>query len=230
MELYDLSKSLHYAIGVIALGTFWSAALLRKGSPLHKRIGKIYLLAMVGIIFSAGLMTVVATLRDPGPRDAFLAYLLIITGTGCWLFWRAIEDKREFRRYTGPVYRVLAVINPLAGLSILVIGLLIHSILLAGFSAVGILLGLGMFRLLRSGPTHSLWWRQEHINAMLGNGIATHIAFLSIGLPKLLPMLAGPQLQMFAWFGPLMIALLLRIWLSRKYAPSTSHAALPAKA
>ena len=27
---------------------------------------------------------------------------------------------------------------------------------------------------------------------MIGNGVATHIAFLAIGLPKLLPSLAGP--------------------------------------
>jgi hypothetical protein len=54
---------------------------------------------------------------------------------------------------------------------------------------------------------------------MLGNGIATHIAFLSIGLPKLLPMLAGPTLQNVAWLGPLVAASLAGIYLTRKYLP-----------
>ncbi len=218
MELYSITKSLHYLVGVAALASFWIAAFTRKGSPVHKFVGKIYLLAMCAIIATALVFTVVGTLDDPGPMDAFLAYLVVITATSCWLSWRAVRDKRDFARYTGPVYRVLAVLNLLAGAGIFSVGLAIGSVLLSGFSLVGFLLGIGMIRLRRGGPKHPQWWRQEHMNAMLGNGVATHIAFLAIGLPKILPMLAGPTLQMLAWFGPLVIAFVLQIWLGRKYA------------
>ena len=54
---------------------------------------------------------------------------------------------------------------------------------------------------------------------MIGNGVATHIAFLSIGLPKLLPMLSGPVLQNLAWLGPLMLSIIAGIYLNRKYMP-----------
>ena len=219
MELYDLTKLLHYGIGVLALGAFWTAAFARKGSPLHRTVGKVYLLAMSGIVLTAAVITVLATLRRPGVTSVFLAYLLVITGTGCWLAWRAVRDKRDFARYTGPVYRTLAVLNIASGLSVLAVGLKVGSVLFAGFSLIGVLTGIGMIRLRRNGPAHAMWWRQEHINAMLGNGVATHIAFLSIGLPKILPMLAGPRLQLIAWFGPLVVATVLGIWLKRKYTP-----------
>jgi hypothetical protein len=223
MDIYTLTKTLHAAVGVAALATFWTAGLTRKGSPVHKAAGKIYLITMTVILATAAVLTVLGTLRDPGPMDAFLGYLIVITGTACWQSWRAIRDKRDFKRFTGPVYRVLEVLNPLAGIGILIVGLTIESVLLAGFSIVGISTGIGMYRLRRNGPTHALWWRWEHISAMLGNGVATHIAFLSIGLPKLMPMLAGPTLQMLAWFGPLTLATVLGIWLKRKYAPVGAH-------
>ncbi len=222
MEVYSITKSLHYLVGVAALASFWIAAFTRKGSPVHKTVGKIFLLSMCAIIATALVFTVLGTLNGPGPRDAFLAYLVVITATTCWLSWRAIRDKRDFARYTGPVYRVLAVLNVLAGAGIFTIGISIGSVLLSGFSMVGLLLGFGMLRLRRRGPTHPQWWRQEHMNAMLGNGVATHIAFLSIGLPRILPSLAGPTLQMLAWFGPLLVAFALQIWLGRKYAVQKS--------
>ncbi len=230
MEFYAITKSLHYLVGVLALTTFWIAAFTRKGSPLHKAVGKLYLLAMCAIVVTAMVFTGYGVMSDPGPMDAFLAYLVVITATSCWLSWRAIRDKRDFARYTGPVYRVLAVLNLLAGAGIFTIGIAIGSLLLTGFSMVGFLLGFGMLRLRRRGPAHPQWWRQEHMNAMLGNGVATHIAFLSIGLPRILPTLAGPTLQMLAWFGPLLVAFVLQIWLGRKYAVPKSLPARPADA
>jgi uncharacterized membrane protein len=221
MSIYRLTVNLHYLIGLVALSTFWIAAFTRKGSPVHKLVGKIYLLAMTGIVSSAALMTVISTIRDPGPMDAFLGYLLIITATGVWTSWRAIRDKRDFARYTGPVYRVLTIINPIAALAVLAIGISIGSVLLSGFSVVGFFIGFGMWRLRRNGPPHALWWRNEHFTGMIGNGVATHIAFLAIGLPKVLPMLAGPTLQNLAWFGPLVVATVVGAWLTRKYTPKT---------
>ena len=44
----------------------------------------------------------------------FLAYLLVITATGVWTAWRAIRDKHDASRYTGPVFRGLAWLSLLA--------------------------------------------------------------------------------------------------------------------
>ena len=49
----------HIAAGSIALLTFWIAAIARKGSPMHKRIGKYYLMAMIGIVATALPMALV---------------------------------------------------------------------------------------------------------------------------------------------------------------------------
>lgn len=49
MTAYQTLVACHAAIGTIALAAFWSAAFLRKGSPLHRRAGQLFLLAMGGI-------------------------------------------------------------------------------------------------------------------------------------------------------------------------------------
>jgi len=98
-------------------------------------------------------------------------------------------------------------------------------VIFVAFSLVGLLGGFGMLRFARQAPTNPRWWMQEHLGAMIGNGVATHIAFLGIGLPKILPMLAGPTLQNLSWLAPLAMAVLARIWLGRKYLPAAPQKA-----
>lgn len=223
MELYDLMKYIHIGFGTIALVTFWLSGFSRKGSPVHKTSGKLYLLAMTGILFSAAAMLPGFADRQHPVATAFLGYLLVITGTGVWCSWRAIRDKHDWVRYTGPVYRILMALNGLSGLAIAYIGLLVTTrmqLVFVAFSLIGILGAIGMWRFSRQKPTDPRWWLKEHFGAMIGNGVATHIAFLSIGLPKLLPMLSGPLLLNLAWLGPLSLSIVAGMYLNRKYMPA----------
>lgn len=55
---------------------------------------------------------------------------------------------------------------------------------------------------------------------MLGNGIATHVAFLAIGLPRLLPAIDGTALQYAAWFGPVGVAIIAKRVIDRRSLPA----------
>ena len=223
MEHYDLVKFAHAGIGALALATFWLSGLCRKGSPLHKASGKVYLLAMAGILLSAIPMTVAFYTRQHPVAAAFLAYLLVITATSVWCSWRAVRDKRDWAAYTGPVYRVLVALNFLSGLGIAYIGLFVTdrmALIFTAFSLIGIVNAVRMWRFACHAPAQPNWWLHQHLCAMIGNGVATHIAFLSIGLPKLLPMLSGPALQNLAWLGPLTVSVFAGVYLTRKYTPA----------
>ena len=220
MEHYDLVKFTHAGIGALALVTFWLSGMARKGGPVHKVSGKLYLLAMTGILLSALPMTVAFYTRQHPVAAAFLAYLLVITTTSVWTSWRAVKDKKDWARFTGPVYRVLMVANLLSGLAIAYIGLFVTNqmaLIFTAFSLIGLMNAVDMWRFSRSAPSDSRWWLKKHFSAMIGNGVATHIAFLSIGLPKLLPMLSGPLLQNAAWLGPLSLSVVAGFYLNRKY-------------
>lgn len=223
MTFYKLLTFFHIAFGTLALISFWTAGLARKGSPLHVRSGKMYLLSMAALLLPSVPMSVIILIRGNPVSGSFLLYLVLITLTAVWLSWRAIRDKRDWAKYTGPVYRVLMWANLLAGLAMVVVGLGFAKqmqVIIASFSLIGISTFVRLYRFSRQPPSEPRWWMRQHLNAMLGNGVATHIAFLSIGMPRLLPMISGPMQANLAWLGPIVVALLAGAYLGRKYLGS----------
>src|SRR5690606_11875673 len=216
MPGYASFLALHIAAGTVALAGFWLAAALRKGSPRHRLAGRVYLLAMVLVVATGVPLTLQFLLDGRTTFGAFLAYLRLLVSTTVWLAWRAIRDRADPARYLGRAYHVLAVANPAAGLAMLWLGLDRGQPLLAGFSLVGILIGADMLRRRRIIPTQPRWWMEEHYGAMVGNGAATHIAFLAIGLPRLLPVLQGPAWFYLAWFGPVVLSVVATVWRARR--------------
>lgn len=225
MAGYSFFLALHVSAGVLALVTFWLNAGLRKGGRVHRLVGRVYLLAMTAIALS-GIPLIVQRLIDGHPvTAAFLAYLVVLTVTATWLLWRAPRDRQSPQRYTGPVFGALAGLNLFAGAAVLLLGLHVGAALLIGFSLVGLVTGLDMLRRRARIAQRPMWWREEHYTAMLAAGVATHIAFLSLGLPRLLPAVSGTALHYAAWFGPLVVALGAKLWLDRRYRPGRPAAA-----
>lgn len=217
MSAYSMTVLMHSSLGAAALVTYWVAALAKKGSGPHKLAGKVYVAVMIGLLIPAVPLSINVFRHFSTNFGAFLFYLLVITGTALWQGWYATRNKRDFSRYTGPGYRRLAWLNIASGLAVLGLGIATTSPIFLGFSLVGLLGGRSMLRLAKAGPAHPRWWMEQHLGAMLGCGVATHIAFLQIGLPRLMPSLAGPVMQNVAWLGPLVVAALARVWLGRKY-------------
>jgi hypothetical protein len=218
MDAYTLAVTLHLAAGTVALVTFWSAALARKGSPLHIVVGRSYLVAMIIVLLtSAGLAAAFIASGRPA-IGTFLGYLVVITATACWLAWRAIRTKHAPAEYFGAGFRRLGWLNLSAGLVVFGIGVKLGIALLMIFSWVGILGGAAMLRQARHPPaTKRRWWLREHYFNVLGMGVATHIAFLGLGLNRLLAPLGIQPPQMIAWMLPLAVAVLAGFWLERRY-------------
>jgi hypothetical protein len=225
MDAYRLAVYFHLAAGTLALVTYWGAALARKGSPLHVGIGRVYLLAMVVVLVTAAGLAVTFVLRGRPGIGVFFGYLVVITATACWLAWRAIRSKRSPAAYFGPGFRRLGWLNLGAGLLTFAIGLKLGVTLLMVFSWIGILGGTGMLFQARRPPlTDRRWWLRAHYFNMLGNGVATHIAFLGLGLNRLLAPIDVQPPQLLAWTLPLAVAFLAGIWLDRRYAPNRAAA------
>ena len=117
MNLHTLSFYTHAGLGMLALATFWIAGLSRKGSPVHRAAGKVYLPAMAGLLLAAVPLALAAFPHRP-VIGSFLCYLLVITVTSVWCSWRAVKDKKDWARYTGPVFRGLMWLNLASALAI----------------------------------------------------------------------------------------------------------------
>ncbi len=223
-NVYQSLVFVHVVCGVVALITFWMAAFAKKGSPLHVRVGKVYMLSMLGIVITAMPMATIIASRGNQGTAVFLAYLVVITASSMWVGRRAIRSKRDQSAFRGQGYVAVAVLNLAASIATFVVGLQISEVLLMGFSTVGMHNGTQML-IRRFRPlTITRWWMKEHIAAMLGCGVATHIAFLAIGMNRIVDMIGIKPpgwYGLIAWFGPLVVAVACGFWLTRKYVPKT---------
>lgn len=232
-SLYPILVSLHGLAGAASLLSFWLAAFARKGGPLHRGSGKIYLVAMLGICITAVPMAANFFLRGQIGIGTFLAYLVVITATSMWLGWRAIRRKRDQAAFRDRRYAVVGAVNLATALLVLAVGIAKGNPLLIGFSVVGAFLGAGMLRRLWRPIDAGNWWLQEHYGAMLGCGTATHVAFFAIGLKSLLAafgvQLTG-SLQLLPWALPVLVSVIAGALLDRRYAKKPAVTTTPAVA
>lgn len=228
MTIYDVIRCTHIFAGTIALASFWTAATLRKGSGGHRTVGQTFLIAMAVVALTGVGLAAAAFGRGDLVLGTFLIYLVLITSTACWVAWRAVRDKSDFKRFAGPLYRWLAWAHIVMGVVVLVVGIRFGQFIVAALSAVGLVVGPVMLGLVRNQPTSRQWWLSRHYGSIVGAGAGTHVAFLNFGLARLLQPEFGQMAQRLSWLVPFAIALLARWWLNRKYGPR--HAARATRA
>ena len=134
----------HVAAGTVALAAYWTAGLAKKGSPLHRRAGQVFLLAMLGILASGVPLVLAALARGQENAAAFLGYLLLLVAQGCWSAWRAVRDRRTPQRYFSPVFWSLTGATVVAGAAMVWLGVHIGQPIFAVF-------GLGISTASRAG-------------------------------------------------------------------------------
>ncbi len=207
----------HIVAGVVALLAFWVAALSRKGSRPHRFAGRVHLLAILMVVLTALPLTLVALLRGNLVTAAFLSFLVVLVSHNSLVAWRAVRLKRNFDRFINLTYRVGALLTGLAGLGVIVLGAIHGSVILLAFGAVGPLAAFGSVRMIRDPAPPANWWLREHLGAMIGNGIAVHIAFLQIGLGRWLRGLDYNVIIQLSWLLPLFAGVVAGLWMSRKW-------------
>ncbi len=232
--MHGIVLALHTAVGAVALLGFWIAALARKGSRPHRLAGRVYLWAMAAILLSAVPLVLSIFRNGNAVSGVFFLDLLVLVGTSVVVAPRAIRYKQDFDAFRGGLYRLLSGAQLGAGTITAGIGLWAQQPLLGVFGLLGAALSVRMLRLQRLRAPPPGWWLREHFTAMIGNGVATHVAFLSIGLLRVLPHDLAVQVQHLniAWFGPLGVSLGAGIWLNlrhrRRFASRTRPAAAAA--
>jgi hypothetical protein len=211
----------HAVAGTLALGLFWLAAASRKGSWLHRKLGQCYLVAMALIVITAVPLVASSYLRGQLIAALFLAYLVLLVSLGCRNALMAIRCRRSPERFTGRDLQILALLTGLAGLLVVAVGWHHQVWILIIFGLIGpinLVQAIRLIRRQRQGiKLAPNWWLKEHYGAMIGNGVATHIAFFQIGLTRAFPNLELGVVQPLAWFGPLLAAVLASLWLDRRY-------------
>ncbi len=203
--LLDVVLVAHVVGGTVGLLSFWVPAFARKGGPLHRKAGRIYVRGM-GVVTITGVpLSLAAYTAGNWIGGTFLLYLVVVTGTALYTGLRALRSKAGPHLFLTHVHHGLAWLNLLAGASVLILGVGTRTWLLAGFSLIGLLTGIGMLQFIRKPPTDPRYWWYEHMGGMIATGIAAHVAFLNFGARRMIPGYSLGDWGMLAWFVPVIV-------------------------
>jgi hypothetical protein len=221
---YSLLLGAHVACGIGGLVALPVPIVARKGSPLHRNVGRVFVAAMVGAAVSGLALSALWILvpervhpADPGDDPvahaaalrmygAFLAYLGWLIASSAWTGMRAlrrIEGRWADRTFAGGLVA--------GGVALVGLGLVEQSWLFLAYGALGTLFGARDLQ--RSlGPLGNR--RELHARAMLGTAIAGVTAFLALGARRWVevPDLLAPVV----WLGPTVLGIPLSSWLVRR--------------
>ncbi|MBY0562926.1 MAG: hypothetical protein K2P58_01970 [Hyphomonadaceae bacterium] len=203
--LHEIARWAHVGVGALAFASLWTAGFSRKGGLLHRRAGATYVWTMVLVLATAAVLTLTTLSRGQWMGAVFLAYLLTITATALWMGRRALDFKGDALGYTRGLFLPVGVLNIIAALGAIGVGLVAQQPFIAGVSIVGLLIGFGAIGMWRKPPDHPRFWLKEHFGGMIGAGIATHVAFASIGLRQLFPEADTSVITIWPWLGPLIV-------------------------
>jgi hypothetical protein len=206
-RLLDVLAAVHVAGGAVSLVFFWIPAFAKKGGPLHRRAGRVYVRAMTAVVATSVPLSLVSFVRGNWVAGTFLLYLFVITSTALYSGTRALKAKAGPHEFITPWYVASAWATLLGGVTVLVVGLATQTWLLAGFSLIGLTAGPAALRFIRNPPTHSRYWWFEHFGGMIGTGIAAHVAFLNFGAQRLIPGFNLGDWGMLAWFVPVVVGI-----------------------
>ena len=237
-SLHALLVNVHIAVGALVLVLFWVPAFARKGSPLHVKVGKVYVTSMYVVVVTAFVASVIV-LADPigirrpgeshGPAETaelaarfqmmslFLLMLSVLVFTSLRHGILALRQRTVPGSLARPAHRVLIGALGVLGLIVGILGLVNSAVLLIIFGGISLAAATGMFRdTLVERPDRKAQLI-AHLNGLIGSGIGVYTAFFAFGGSRLLGEILTGYWQAIPWVLPAIIGTIVINRLERSY-------------
>ncbi|MEM1180747.1 MAG: hypothetical protein AAGM22_20545 [Acidobacteriota bacterium] len=222
MELLrEFSRWSHVIVGFTGLAAFWFPVFARKGGPLHRRAGRVFMLSGYWVTGSAALSCTLMTYkifsRDLVAENtntlaslAFLAYLAWVTFAMLRYSLGVLNTKKDPTQLDTPGWRFLAYSTIAASAAIIAYAALIPSpwsIILYALSPIGFGTGFPMLYYMAGRIESKKAWFYEHLSATLAAGIAFHTAFAVFGASRLFGVPSDGLLRVLPWILPSVVGI-----------------------
>ncbi|HAP02417.1 MAG TPA: DUF2306 domain-containing protein [Bacteroidetes bacterium] len=188
----------HAALGGVALLSGFISLIVIKGNTLHRITGKIFFYAMLS---GASLGIIISVL--PQHKNPFLFSIGIFSSYMILSGKRILALKKLFKGEKPALTEFfLPGIMIITGAGMLIYGCKMkmndnnNGIVLIVFAAIGIMMSIRDFLMLRSKPADKKFWLYQHITKMTGGYIAAVTAFIVVN--EILP-------GLFGWLTPTVV-------------------------
>lgn len=213
--IHQAALYLHIAGGAVALPLFWVPVFARKGSSIHKQIGRYFALLM----YAAGISGLVLSLMDwlwpqalhadnsvsvVRSRAFFLFSLSLLVLATTRHGWLAITHKDNRQPLRQPLQLLLTGLLLVSGLLLLWQGLANGNMIHLAFGVLEVALSVGLLHYTFKKNTQPREWWTEHLGGLIASGIGAYTAFVVVGAASLTGSLFSqwPWLPVLVWVGP----------------------------
>jgi hypothetical protein len=207
----------HLLAGGLTFLFFWGAVLTVKGSPIHRKWGRLFFVSLLPVGLSVGAILILRSdTFDPTRMVQFIYLLLCLLTVGA-VGWTAIRWKNHLDRFRGWHFRVLGPAMFLSGAAVLVAGAASDQPLAMILSSIGLVYGAAMIRFAWiTAPLHPKWWLGWHLNSVLLLSSAVHGTLLAVIYRTLVDANGFDAAQLVTQPATLLLALALRIYIGRQ--------------
>lgn len=229
MTIFEFALNAHILAGTVVLAAFWIAALAAKGSTVHRRGGRVYVLAMVALLALTLVMTAGMVLDGDPRRAMFNVYVSLISVASVWIAWSSIRWKNDIGRYLGWPYKAICIALFAYGGFVLSLAPRMPEparvAMVFAFAVLGLGIATAMAWRWWKRADSPRWWLAEHLTGMGINFAATHASFSILAGGSVFPALKDPWTRTGILAAWMVSALVVRLWAGRRFG---LHGATPA--
>ena len=239
--LHTWLVTVHIAVGSAVLVLFWIPAFAKKGSPLHVRIGRIYVISMYVVVVTAFIASLIVLadpigIRRPGQTldtattahlaarirlfSLFLLMLSVLVFASLRHGICALRERHEPGTLRRSGHRALLGVLGALALVVGFLGIRNGAMLLIIFSGISLAGAIGMFRDTRVENPDRRAQLIAHLNGLIGSGIGVYTAFFAFGGSRLLGEILTGDWQVVPWLLPAIIGMFAISRLERPYRRS----------
>ncbi len=214
---------IHIPFGTLGLILFWIPVGLKKGSPMHRKVGWYYYISMWIVLVTALLLSVSNTIMGNYMAALYLGYLAVITAYPLWYSYEILQQKEEWSDRYFMIRKVFVSMLFVFGLGMFLLGAIKFRFMGMGTMMVFFgLLGIPAGRDILMSKTKSMDKETKlkmHIQGTIISGIAAYTAFFAFGGSRLLMGVLNMhhQWMMIPWIAPSLLGIAYMRYMKRKY-------------
>ncbi len=214
---------IHIPFGIMSLILFWVPVGVKKGSPVHRKVGRYYYNTMWVVLTSSFLLSICNTILGKYIAALYLGYLTIITAYPLWYSYEILNQDREWSDRYFTIRKIFLSVLFVCGLGMIMLGAIKYHFL--GMGTMMVFFGL----LVMPAGREVLMTKKKamnketklkmHIQGTIISGIAAYTAFFAFGGARIMVgvLQMDAQWMVIPWTAPTLLGLIYSWYMKRKY-------------
>ena len=222
-SMHKILLWIHIPFGFLSLVLFWIPVGVKKGSPIHKKVGWYYYFSMWIVLVTSLLMSICNLIEGNYMSALYLGFLAIITAYPLWYSYEILQQKKEWSNRYFNIRKAFVSVLFTTGIGMLLLGGIKYHFLGMGtmmgfFGLLAIPAGRDIFMTKTSAMSQESKLKM-HIQGTIISGIAAYTAFFAFGGSRILMnvLQLHHQWMIIPWITPTLLGLIYARYMKKKY-------------